>query len=134
MTTTIRTQRIEAAKAATPANIEDMKAAADTTADMEAAGAAAKAAGLPRAYGCHYGMRSTREADMAAFYRGFDGPATTKDTYRITATLQPGHDMASVVFTIRAANVARALEGGIKAMTQLGFKADDYGLTYSLPL
>ncbi len=36
------------------------------------AGALAFQIGLPRSYGCHYGMRSTKDADAAEFYRGYD--------------------------------------------------------------
>lgn len=36
------------------------------------AGASAYANDEGRSYGCHFGMRSDREASMAAFYRGYD--------------------------------------------------------------
>jgi len=35
-------------------------------------GQADKAAGKPRHYGCHFGMRSTLEQDRADYYRGWD--------------------------------------------------------------
>lgn len=37
-----------------------------------AAGAVAKALRCSRSYGCHVGMRSTRDAAVAEFNRGFD--------------------------------------------------------------
>lgn len=37
-----------------------------------AAGAAAREFGLGPAYGCHFGLRATRNADMAAFRAGYD--------------------------------------------------------------
>lgn len=37
-----------------------------------AAGALAASLGKERYYGCHVGMRSTREASMEAFFRGYD--------------------------------------------------------------
>jgi len=51
--------------------------------------------------------------------------------FRITVTLKPGHDMESIVFTIRADNVALALQSAIRALAQLGFKANDYDLAHS---
>ena len=43
---------------------------------MFAAGALAKQIGTERYYGCHYGMRSTKDRDMAEFFRGYDAAAT----------------------------------------------------------
>lgn len=40
-----------------------------------AAGALAHSLNQPRAYGPHYGMRSTCETDRAEFYRGWDAAA-----------------------------------------------------------
>lgn len=37
-----------------------------------AAGALARSMGHSRAYGCHIGMRSTRDSDANEFYRGWD--------------------------------------------------------------
>lgn len=54
--------------------------------------------------------------------------------YRITASLKAGHDFERIVFFVKASNVAMALTAGIKAMSQLGFKADDYDLAHSMPL
>ena len=51
-----------------PQIIEDLKSAGH----YFAAGAVAKALGGGRFYGCHFGMRSTRDAAIAEFYRGFD--------------------------------------------------------------
>src|SRR5262245_9732067 len=50
--------------------IDQLKAAVN----FEAAGAFARLLRHPRYYGCHAGMRSTLEADMIAFYRGYDLP------------------------------------------------------------
>jgi hypothetical protein len=36
------------------------------------AGQLTRMAGDERSYGCHYGMRSTRDSDMQEFYAGFD--------------------------------------------------------------
>lgn len=44
-----------------------------------AAGAVAFAAGHDRTYGCHFGMRSTRDAAIEAFYRGWDAARKEKD-------------------------------------------------------
>lgn len=39
--------------------------------------------GKPRYYGCHFGMRSTLEADREAYYRGWDdGRQDTLAEYR----------------------------------------------------
>lgn len=51
-----------------PQMIEDLKVAGH----YFAAGAVAKALGGGRFYGCHIGMRSTKERDQAEFFRGFD--------------------------------------------------------------
>jgi hypothetical protein len=40
------------------------------------AGAMAFQIGHPRGYGCHYGMRSDRDASTAEFYRGYDAAST----------------------------------------------------------
>lgn len=40
--------------------------------EFRAAGALARRNGLPRSYGAHYGMRSTRESAIAEFYAGWD--------------------------------------------------------------
>lgn len=40
-----------------------------------AAGALAQSLNQPRAYGPHYGMRSTLEADRGEFFRGWDAAA-----------------------------------------------------------
>lgn len=41
-----------------------------------AAGALAWQLGHGRAYGCHFGMRSTVERDRAEFFRGYDAAST----------------------------------------------------------
>lgn len=41
-----------------------------------AAGALLAQIGYPRAYGPHFGMRSTLETDRAEFYRGYDAAET----------------------------------------------------------
>lgn len=50
-----------------PQMIEDLKAAGH----YFAAGAVAQSLGGAAFYGCHYGMRSTREQAKEDFYRGF---------------------------------------------------------------
>jgi hypothetical protein len=57
-----------------------------------------------------------------------------KTMYRITANLKAGHDMESVVFKIKTDKIDVALMSTIKAMKQLGFKADDYELLHSMNL
>jgi hypothetical protein len=37
-----------------------------------AAGALARSLGVPRSYGCHFGMRSTLDETRSEFYRGWD--------------------------------------------------------------
>ncbi len=54
------------------------------------------------------------------------------NVYRITATLHPGHDMESIIFMVKASRIVDAISSGIKAMGQLGWKADDYDLAYSV--
>lgn len=54
--------------------------------------------------------------------------------FRITATLVPGHDMESVVFMLRAPNVAMALQAAMRALAQMGFDGDTYSLTNSRDL
>lgn len=39
---------------------------------FHAAGALARSLGLPRLYGCHFGMRSTRDRDAAQYLAGWD--------------------------------------------------------------
>jgi hypothetical protein len=50
------------------------------------AGALAAALGLNLNYGCHYGMRSTRDGAMAAFRDGFLWASTDIRTAEIAAT------------------------------------------------
>jgi len=40
------------------------------------AGALSFQLGHGRAYGCHYGMRATLDADRAEFYRGYEAAET----------------------------------------------------------
>lgn len=57
-----------------PQMIEDLKASGH----YFAAGAVAKQIGGMRYYGCHYGMRSTKERDMAEFFAGYDAAPESK--------------------------------------------------------
>lgn len=43
-----------------------------------AAGAVAFSAGMDRNYGCHFGMRSSRDAAIEQFYRGYDAARQEK--------------------------------------------------------
>lgn len=52
----------------TARHVEEMKA----DGHMHAAGALARSLGMSRNYGCHYGMRSTRDRDAAQFIAGWD--------------------------------------------------------------
>lgn len=54
--------------------------------------------------------------------------------YRITATLNPGHDFRIIVFEVYAPRVDRALTRAIAALTRMGFKSHAYNLAYSLKL
>ncbi|MNV69004.1 hypothetical protein D3C71_1618840 [compost metagenome] len=50
---------------------------------FEAAGRIAKATNAGRSYGCHFGMKSTRDRDMAVFFEAYDAytPPTSFDVY-----------------------------------------------------
>lgn len=48
--------------------VDDLK----SKGEMFEAGKLAFETGRDRSYGCHFGMRSTRERDMRAFFLGYD--------------------------------------------------------------
>ncbi len=54
--------------------------------------------------------------------------------FRITMTLKAGHDTQSVVFIFGTESLASAIMAGMTAMTQLGFKPEDYDIAHSLNL
>jgi hypothetical protein len=57
-----------------PQVIEQLKAAGH----YFAAGAVAQQIGGGRFYGCHLGMRSTKDASQAEFFAGFDAAASRR--------------------------------------------------------